>query len=189
MSGLVFNFRNKDFDNSFKALEAGDYVAQVSEATFSFSKSSGAPMITFVYEVTTPEGKTAKVWDYMTIAENTQWKVAQVMSAFSVPYKEKDVEFTNTFDEKEATFPLGPGLKFAMDETGKHHFLGFITTDDSEFYSVLGTPIKLTLTKSTYKNNAGEDQEKNNVSFMEALSTNKPVSQKTENTGGRPQLR
>lgn len=68
----------QDFDTPFPA---GIYVMEIESATKKQSKSSDEPMLELVLKVVKGEHKGRKVWDYIVLNENSDWRMKQLVDA------------------------------------------------------------------------------------------------------------
>lgn len=59
----------------------GAYRMMIADVTEGESQSSGNPMLTVEYEVSTGEHKGRKVWDYIVLTDSQAWKMEQFISA------------------------------------------------------------------------------------------------------------
>lgn len=75
MAIINLDFDLEDVQSSYEAMPAGNYEARIAEAELTNAKSSGAPMVKVVWEISDGEFAGRKVFDNVVL--NVPWKVKQ----------------------------------------------------------------------------------------------------------------
>ena len=84
-----------DAAKSYEQPKPGVYRAKVHEVTLGYSKGENGkpdksrPRLEVIYEITDKKYKGARLWEYISFGETSQWKMDQFLQAFGIATKKK----------------------------------------------------------------------------------------------------